>query len=277
MAEGRASSRDFPPQGATVLTSTKSRIAVIAAASLMSMAAQATDITGAGSSFVYPVLTKWSAAYAEKTGNQLNYQSVGSGAGIAQIKAGTIDFGASDAPLSSEDLQKFGLGQFPLVVGGIVPVVNISGIQADQIKLDGATLADIFMGKITNWNDPKIAALNAGVTIPAGKITVVHRSDGSGTTYNFTNYLTKVSPAWAAQVKFGTAVDWPTGVGGKGNEGVSQYVRQIKGAIGFVEYAYAVQNKISWVDMTNAAGKVIKPNADAFAAAAATADWTNAK
>ena len=151
-----------------MLTSTKSRIAVIAAASMMSMAAQATDITGAGSSFVYPVLTKWSAAYAEKTGNQLNYQSVGSGAGIAQIKAGTIDFGASDAPLSSEDLKKFGLGQFPLVVGGIVPVVNIAGIQSDQIKLDGATLADIFMGKITNWNDPKIAALNAGVSIPAG-------------------------------------------------------------------------------------------------------------
>ena len=260
-----------------MLTSTKSRIAVIAAASLMSMTAQATDITGAGSSFVYPVLTKWSAAYAEKTGNQLNYQSVGSGAGIAQIKAGTIDFGASDAPLSSEDLKKFGLGQFPLVVGGIVPVVNIAGIQADQIKLDGGTLADIFMGKITNWNDPKIAALNAGVSIPAGKITVVHRSDGSGTTYNFTNFLSKVSPDWAAKVKFGTAVDWPTGVGGKGNEGVSQYVRQIKGSIGYVEYAYAVKNKISWVDMKNAAGNVIKPNADAFAAAAATADWASAK
>ncbi|HEX5305090.1 MAG TPA: phosphate ABC transporter substrate-binding protein PstS [Dyella sp.] len=260
-----------------MLTSTKSRIAVIAAASLMSMAAQATDITGAGSSFVYPVITKWSAAYAEKTGNQLNYQSVGSGAGIAQIKAGTIDFGASDAPLSSEDLQKFGLGQFPIVVGGIVPVVNIAGIQADQIKLDGATLADIFMGKITNWNDPKIAAINAGLSLPAGKITVVHRSDGSGTTYNFTNYLSKVSPAWASQVKFGTAVDWPTGVGGKGNEGVSQYVRQIKGSIGYVEYAYAVKNKISWVDMKNAAGQIVKPSADAFAAAAATADWASAK
>lgn len=261
-----------------MLTSTKSRIALIAAASLFSVAAaQATDITGAGSSFVYPVLTKWSAAYAEKTGNQLNYQSVGSGAGIAQIKAGTIDFGASDAPLSGEDLKKFGLGQFPLVVGGIVPVVNIAGIQSDQIKLDGPTLAEIFMGKITNWNDPKIAALNAGLQLPAGKITVVHRSDGSGTTYNFTNFLTKVSPAWAAQVKFGTSVDWPTGVGGKGNEGVSQYVRQIKGSIGFVEYAYALKNKISWVDMKNAAGEVVKPSADAFAAAAATADWANAK
>jgi phosphate transport system substrate-binding protein len=260
------------------LTSTKSRIAMIAAASLFSVAAaQATDITGAGSSFVYPVLTKWSAAYAEKTGNQLNYQSVGSGAGIAQIKAGTIDFGASDAPLSGEDLKKFGLGQFPLVVGGIVPVVNIAGIQADQIKLDGPTLAEIFMGKITNWNDPKIAALNAGVNIPAGKITVVHRSDGSGTSYNFTNFLSKVSPEWASQVKFGTSVDWPTGVGGKGNEGVSQYVRQIKGAIGYVEYAYAVKNKISWVDMKNAAGEVVKPSADTFAAAAATADWAHAK
>jgi phosphate transport system substrate-binding protein len=251
---------------------------MIAAASLFSVAAaQATDITGAGSSFVYPVLTKWSAAYAEKTGNQLNYQSVGSGAGIALIKAGTIDFGASDAPLSGEDLKKFGLGQFPLVVGGIVPVVNIAGIQADQIKLDGPTLAEIFMGKITNWNDPKIAALNAGLNLPAGKITVVHRSDGSGTSYNFTNFLSKVSPEWASQVKFGTSVDWPTGVGGKGNEGVSQYVRQIKGAIGYVEYAYAVKNKISWVDMKNAAGEVVKPSADTFAAAAATADWAHAK
>jgi phosphate transport system substrate-binding protein len=261
----------------TTILSRIGSTAVVAAATLLSAPVQATDITGAGSSFVYPVLTKWSAAYAEKTGNQLNYQSVGSGAGIAQIKAGTIDFGASDAPLSPADLQKFGLGQFPLVVGGIVPVVNIAGVQSDQIKLDGATLGDIFLGKIKNWNDPKIAALNAGLNLPAGKITVVHRSDGSGTTYNFTNYLTKVNPEWASKVKFGTAVDWPTGVGGKGNEGVSQYVRQIKGSIGYVEYAYAVQNKISWIDMKNASGNVIKPSADAFAAAAATADWASAK
>ncbi|PWK81232.1 phosphate ABC transporter substrate-binding protein (PhoT family) [Fulvimonas soli] len=252
--------------------------AVLAAATLFGTAtAQATDITGAGSSFVYPVISKWSAAYAEKTGNKLNYQSVGSGAGIAQIKEGTIDFGASDAPMKAEDLQQFGLGQFPLVVGGIVPVVNIAGVQSDQIKLDGATLADIFLGKITNWNDPKIAALNAGLSLPSKKITVVHRSDGSGTTFNFTNYLSKVSPEWADKVKFGTAVDWPTGVGGKGNEGVSQYVRQIPGSIGYVEYAYAVQNKISWVDLKNAAGNVVKPSADAFAAAAATADWARAK
>ena len=261
-------------------TTTVSRLgtaAVLAAASLLGANANATDITGAGSSFVYPVLSKWSASYAEKTGNQLNYQSVGSGAGIAQIKEGTIDFGASDAPMKADDLASFGLGQFPVVVGGIVPVVNIAGVQAGQVKLDGATLADIFLGKIKNWNDPKIAALNSGLKLPAGKITVVHRSDGSGTSFNFTNYLSKVSPAWAAQVKFGTAVDWPTGVGGKGNEGVSQYVKQIKGSIGYVEYAYAVKNKISWVDLKNAAGNMVSPTADSFAAAANTADWASAK
>nr|WP_199536064.1 phosphate ABC transporter substrate-binding protein PstS [Dyella solisilvae] len=265
-----------------MLTSTKylSRIgatAVIAAASLFGMSAHATDITGAGSSFVYPVLSKWSAAYAEKTGNKLNYQSVGSGAGVAQIKEGTIDFGATDAPVKAEDLAQYGLGQFPVVVGGIVPVVNIPGIQAGQIKLDGPTLADIFLGKITQWNDPRIAAMNAGVNLPAKKITVVHRSDGSGTSFNFTNYLSKVSPEWASKVKYGTAVEWPTGVGGKGNEGVSQYVKQITGSIGYVEYAYAVKNKISWVNLKNAAGNVVAPSAEAFAAAAATADWGSAK
>jgi len=265
-----------------VLISTKSlsRIgttAVFAAASLFAMGAQATDITGAGSSFVYPVLSKWSAGYAEKTGNKLNYQSVGSGAGVAQIKEGTIDFGATDAPVKAEDLAQFGLGQFPVVVGGIVPVVNIPGVAAGQVKLDGATLADIFLGKITLWNDPRIAAMNAGVNLPAKKITVVHRSDGSGTSFNFTNYLSKVSPDWAAKVKFGTAVEWPTGVGGKGNEGVSQYVKQIVGSIGYVEYAYAVKNKISWVNLKNAAGQVVAPSAEAFSAAAATADWGSAK
>jgi len=265
-----------------VLISTKSltRIgtaAVFATATLFAMGAQATDITGAGSSFVYPVLSKWSAGYAEKTGNKLNYQSVGSGAGVAQIKEGTIDFGATDAPVKAEDLAQFGLGQFPVVVGGIVPVVNIPGVAAGQIKLDGATLADIFLGKITMWNDPRIAAANAGVNLPAKKITVVHRSDGSGTSFNFTNYLSKVSPDWASKVKFGTAVEWPTGVGGKGNEGVSQYVKQIIGSIGYVEYAYAVKNKISWVNLKNAAGQVVAPSADAFAAAAATADWGSAK
>ena len=255
----------------------KSRIAAIIAASLFSLAAQATDITGAGSSFVYPVLSKWSATYAEKTGNKLNYQSVGSGAGIAQIKEGTIDFGASDAPMKAEDLAQFGLGQFPVVVGGIVPVVNITGLTPGQLKLDGPTLAAIFMGKIVRWEDPAIAALNPGVKIPSGKITVVHRSDGSGTSFNFTNYLSKVSPEWASQVKFGTAVDWPTGVGGKGNEGVSQYVRQIPGSIGYVEYAYAIKNKITWTQLKNAAGNFLQPDAKGFAAAAATADWKSAK
>ncbi|MBB6248547.1 phosphate transport system substrate-binding protein [Rhodanobacter sp. A1T4] len=252
-------------------------VAAIAVSSTFAVAAQATDITGAGSSFVYPVMSKWSAAYAEKTGNHLNYQSVGSGAGIAQIKEGTIDFGASDAPMKAEDLQQLGLGQFPVVVGGIVPVIHIEGIAEDQVKLDGTTLADIFLGKITNWNDPKIAALNAGLKLPAGKITVVHRSDGSGTSFNFTNFLSKVNADWASKVKFGTAVEWPTGVGGKGNEGVSQYVRQIPGSIGYVEYAYAVKNKLAWVDLKNASGNFIKPNAAAFAAAAATADWKSAK
>ncbi|WP_425490805.1 phosphate ABC transporter substrate-binding protein PstS [Dyella kyungheensis] len=263
-----------------ISTKSLSRIgttAVFAAASLFAMGAQATDITGAGSSFVYPVLSKWSAAYAEKTGNKLNYQSVGSGAGVAQIKEGTIDFGATDAPVKAEDLAQFGLGQFPVVVGGIVPVVNIPGVEAGQVKLDGNTLADIFLGKITMWNDPRIAAMNAGVNLPTKKITVVHRSDGSGTSFNFTNYLSKVSTDWAAKVKFGTAVEWPTGVGGKGNEGVSQYVKQIVGSIGYVEYAYAVKNKISWVNLKNAAGQVVAPSADAFAAAAATADWGSAK
>jgi len=256
----------------------KLRIAALVAASLFGIsAAQATDITGAGSSFVYPVLSKWSAKYAETTGNKINYQSVGSGAGIAQIKEGTIDFGASDAPMSSEDLTKFGLGQFPSVVGGIVPVVNLQGVKAGELKLTGPLLADIFMGKIARWSDPAIAAANPGLKLPDVKVTVVHRSDGSGTSFNFTNYLSKVSPEWASKVKFGTAVDWPTGVGGKGNEGVSQYVRQIPGSIGYVEYAYAKKNSISYAQMQNAAGKWVQPTAETFAAAAATADWASAK
>jgi len=256
----------------------KLRIATLVAASLLGMgAAQATDITGAGSSFVYPVLSKWSAKYAESTGNKINYQSVGSGAGIAQIKEGTIDFGASDAPMSSEDLTKFGLGQFPSVVGGIVPVVNLQGVAAGQLKLDGKLLADIYMGKIARWSDPAVAALNPGVKIPDVKITVVHRSDGSGTSFNFTNYLSKVSPEWASKVKFGTAVEWPAGVGGKGNEGVAQYVRQIPGSIGYVEYAYAKKNNIAYTQLQNAAGKWVQPNAETFGAAAGTADWAGAK
>ena len=239
--------------------------------------AQATDVTGAGSSFVYPILSKWSAAYAEKTGNHINYQSIGSGGGIAQIKAGTVDFGASDKPLSDDDLTKFGLGQFPSVIGGIVPVLNVEGIPTGTLVLDGTTLANIFLGKITNWNDPAIATINPGMRLPKATITVVHRSDGSGTTFNFTNFLSKVNPDWKANVGEGTAVEWPLGIGGKGNEGVAAYVKQLKGSIGYVEYAYALRNDISYALMTNAAGSTVKPGSAAFQAAAATADWINAK
>jgi len=255
----------------------KSRIAILAAASLFSVAAMATDVTGAGSSFVYPVVSKWSAAYAEKTGNQVNYQSIGSGGGIAQIKAGTVDFGASDKPLDQQTLAKFGLGQFPDVIGGIVPAYNIPGIAPGKLVLDGPTLAKIFMGQISMWNDPAITRLNPGVKLPDAKIYVVHRSDGSGTTYNFTHYLNQVSPAWKAKVGQGTAVNWPAGIGGKGNEGVSAYVKQLKNSIGYVEYAYALKNHIGYALMKNAAGKVVRPNTKSFQAAAATADWKHAK
>jgi phosphate transport system substrate-binding protein len=239
--------------------------------------AHATDVTGAGSSFVFPVVSKWSQDYSKASPNRINYQSIGSGGGIAQIKAATVDFGASDAPLSAEDLQAAGLGQFPSVIGGIVPVVNIEGVEPGKLKLDGPTLAKIFMGDIKKWNDPAIVALNAGVTLPDQAITVVHRSDGSGTSFNFTNYLSKVSPEWNEKLKFGTTVQWPAGVGGKGNEGVSAYVKQIKGSIGYVEFAYALQNKMAHTQLKNAAGKFVEPSAKAFGAAADTADWASAK
>ena len=258
-------------------TPSRIRLAAFAAAALFGAAAHATDITGAGSTFVYPVLSKWSAAYAAKTGNHVNYQSIGSGGGIAQIKAGTVDFGASDKPLSSDELAKAGLGQFPVVIGGIVPVVNVQGIASGQLKLDGATLARIFLGEIKTWNDPAIAALNPGMKLPDTRITVVHRSDGSGTTFNFTDYLSKVSPGWKSKVGEGTAVQWPAGIGGKGNEGVAAYVKQVKGGIGYVEYAYALQNKMSYVLLRNSSGRFVQPNLASFAAAAATADWVGAK
>jgi phosphate transport system substrate-binding protein len=253
------------------------RISVLAAAVLLDASAHAADITGAGSTFVYPVLSKWSAAYAQKTGDHINYQSIGSGGGIAQIKAGTVDFGASDKPLSPQELAQSGLGQFPIVIGGIVPVVNVEGIGSGQLKLDGATLAKIFLGDINTWNDPAIAALNPSMKLPDARVTVVHRSDGSGTTFNFTDYLSKVSPAWKAKVGEGTAVQWPAGIGGKGNEGVAAYVKQIRGGIGYVEYAYALQNRMSHALLKNAAGHYVQPNLDSFAAAAATADWASAK
>ena len=256
----------------------KSRlVALLLLGSLFAVCAHATEITGAGSSFVYPVLSKWSVAFNQKTGHQINYQSIGSGGGIAQIKAGTVDFGASDAPLSAEDLGKFGLGQFPVVIGGIVPVVNVEGVAAGKLRLSGPVLAEIFLGRIKTWNDPTLARLNPGLKLPASAIFVVHRSDGSGTTYNFTNYLGKVSPAWQKMIGFGTSVPWPVGVGGKGNEGVAAYVKQIKNSIGYVEYAYALQNKMAYTQMENAAGTFLEPSNAAFAAAAATADWAQAK
>jgi phosphate transport system substrate-binding protein len=255
-------------------------LAALVATAALTVAAgtvQAADITGAGSTFVYPVLSKWSAAFKEKTANQVNYQSIGSGGGIAQIKAATVDFGASDKPMDDKDLTSLGLGQFPLVIGGIVPVVNFEGMQAGDLKLTGPLLADIFLGKVQKWNDKAIADLNPGAKLPDSLITVVHRSDGSGTSFNFTNYLSKVSPEWKEKVGEGTSVSWPTGVGGKGNEGVAAYVRQIKDSIGYVEYAYALQNKMTYTQMQNHAGKWIKPDKAAFSAAAATADWKSAK
>ena len=258
-------------------SSMKIRSAVFGLAAAMAFTAQAGNVTGAGSSFVYPVMTKWSADYRNATKTQVNYQSIGSGGGIAQIKAGTVDFGASDAPMTPADLDKFGLGQFPTVIGGVVPVVNVPGIGPGKIRFTGPVLAGIFQGKITAWNAPQIAALNPGLTLPAIKITIVHRSDGSGTTFNFVNYLSKVSPEWKSAVGEGTVVKWPTGIGGKGNEGVAAYVKQIKGGIGYVELSYALQNKMTYAGMQNAAGTWVMPNAASFAAAAASADWAHAK
>ena len=239
--------------------------------------AHANDVTGAGASFVYPVMTKWSADYAKSFGKRVNYQSIGSGGGIAQIKAGTVDFGSSDAPLKPEDLKASGLAQFPSVIGGVVPVVNLPGVASGALKFDGPLLADIFLGNVTMWNDAKIAALNSGVTLPAMKITVVRRSDGSGTTFNFVNYLSKVSADWKSKVGEGNSVKWPTGVGGKGNEGVAAYVKQIKGGIGYVEFSYALQNKLTYARMKNAAGNFVLPSDESFQAAAGSANWASSK
>jgi phosphate transport system substrate-binding protein len=256
---------------------TKTRLSLLLASMCLTGMAHATDVTGAGSSFVFPVISKWATDYSKSTDTKINYQSIGSGGGIAQIKAATVDFGASDAPLKAEDLQAGGLGQFPSVIGGIVPVINVEGIETGKLELSGKVLADIFQGKITKWNDPAIVALNKGLKLPETNITVVHRSDGSGTSFNFTNYLAKVSPDWKSAVGEGSAVQWPVGVGGKGNEGVAAYVKQIKGSIGYVEFAYAKTNNISYAKLENSAGKVVEPSAKAFAAAAATADWASAK
>ena len=237
---------------------------------------QAADLTAAGSTFVYPILAKWADTYQKEKHINLNYQSIGSGGGIKQIEAKTVDFGASDMPLKPEELKKEGLVQFPLISGGVVPVVHLDGISADQLKLSGEVLADLFLGKITKWNDPKIAALNAGVKLPDLEVTVVHRADGSGTSFIWTNYLSKVSADWKTKVGEGTAVNWPAGLGGKGNEGVASFVKQTLGSIGYVEYAYALQNKLITLQMKNKSGQFIKPTLASFQAAAASADWAKA-
>ena len=261
-----------------MLSPIKSRIAVFALAAALAVNANAgPNITGAGSTFVYPILSRWSSDYNKINGTKVNYQSIGSGGGIAQIKAATVDFGASDKPLKSDELAAAGLGQFPVVIGGVVPVVTVPGVAAGKIRFNGTVLADIFLGKIKMWNDPAITALNPGLNLPALAIRVVHRSDGSGTTFNFVNYLSKVSADWKSKVGEGTAVNWPTGIGGKGNEGVAAYVKQIKGGIGYVELSYALQNKMAYAAMQNAAGNFVQPSGESFAAAAASADWANAK
>ncbi len=259
--------------------------AALAAAFLVAGAAAAqtggsggaqTTITGAGATFPYPVYARWADDYATQTGVKLNYQSIGSGGGIAQIKAGTVDFGASDAPLQEKDLSEAGLTQWPMVMGGVVPVLNVAGVAPGQLRLTPTLLADVFLGKVSNWDDPAIAKLNPGAKLQDLAITVVHRSDGSGTTWIFTNYLDKVSTEWHAKVGTNTAVAWPTGVGGKGNEGVAAYVQRINGAVGYVEYAYALQNRMAYARLQNAAGEFVSPTSAAFQAAAANADWSHA-
>jgi phosphate transport system substrate-binding protein len=241
-----------------------SKVLALALGCAIALPAAAQQITGAGSTFVYPILSKWSEAYSRKNGIRVNYQSIGSGGGIAQIKAATVDFGASDAPLSPDQLGEAGLAQFPIVIGGIVPVVNVEGLQPGQVRFTGPLLADIYLGKIKKWNDAAVAAVNPGVKLPDLAITVVHRSDGSGTTFNWVNYLSKVSPEWKEK-------------GGKGNEGVAQYVSRIKGSIGYVEYAYVLQNKMTYGLVQNEAGSFVKPDAASFQTAAASADWAHAK
>ena len=255
------------------MTSTLLRAALVASA-LVPVLASAQDVTGAGATFPAPMYAKWADAYNKATGVRINYQSVGSGAGIKQIKSKTVDFGASDMPLTDEDLAKDGLVQFPTVIGGVVPVVNIAGITPGQIKLTGAVLGDIFLGKITKWNDPALTALNPGVPLPAADIAVVRRADGSGTSFIFTNYLSKVNAEWKAKVGEGTAVNWPIGAGGKGNEGVAAFVQRLPNSIGYLEYAYVKQNKMTFTLLKNKDGQFVKPSDDAFKAAAAGADWT---
>jgi phosphate transport system substrate-binding protein len=254
-------------------------IALAAAAVVGAVVSQpvvAADISGAGATFPYPIYAKWADAYKKDTGIGLNYQSIGSGGGIKQIKAKTVTFGASDKPLPGKELDEAGLAQFPMVMGGIVPVVNLEGIKPGELVLDGATVADIFLGKIKTWDDAAIKKLNPNAKLPSAAIAVVHRSDGSGTTYNFSYYLAAVSSEWKDKVGVETSLEWPVGIGAKGNEGVANNVAQTAGSIGYVEYAYAKQNKLTHTDMINKDGKSVKPTAAAFAAAAANADWSSA-
>ena len=250
---------------------------VAAVAASGSALAAGQQITGAGSTWVYPLISKWAAAYEPKTHVAVNYQAIGSGGGIQQITAGTVDFGASDMPLKSEDLRKSKLIQFPTAIAGEDLVVNLPGIKPGDLILSGQVVADIYLGKITNWNDPAIQSLNKGVTLPDQAIAVVHRSDGSGTTFTFANYLSKVSPEWAQKVGANTAINWPTGLGGKGNAGVAAFVQQINGAIGYVEYAYIQDNHMTWVRMFNHDGKLVSPTLQSFQAAAKNVDFTKAE
>ena len=257
------------------ITSTM-RGAFVGLSLLAGSAASAADITGAGATFPFPIYSKWADAYKTATGNGLNSQSIGSGAGIKQIQAKTVTFGATDMPLKADALKKDGLVQWPMVMGGIVPVVNVEGVKPGELVLDGAALADIYLGKIKKWDDPAIQKLNASLKLPSTAITVVRRSDGSGTTFNFTDYLSKASKEWADKVGADAAVEWPVGVGAKGNDGVAGNVGQTKNSIGYVEYAYAKQNKLTFAGMVNKAGKKVQPTVAAFQAAAANADWANA-
>jgi phosphate transport system substrate-binding protein len=251
-----------------------SALAVVAAAA-MSCAAAAVDISGAGATFPHPISAKWADAYKKLTGVGLNYQSIGSGGGIKQIKAKTVTFGASDMPLKPDDLKAAGLLQFPMIIGGVVPVVNIQGIQGGQLHLDGATVASIYLGEITQWNDPKIKSLNPKLALPNTAIAPVYRSDGSGTNFLFSDYLSKASPKFLSSVGANASVQWPTGIGAKGNEGVANMTTQTDGAIGYVEYAYAKQNKMAYTLLTNKAGMTVAPNAESFQGAAANADWVH--
>jgi phosphate transport system substrate-binding protein len=241
----------------------------------MVLPAAAGEISGAGATFPYPVYAKWADAYKKQTGIGLNYQSIGSGGGIKQVEARTVTFGATDAPLKGADLEKFGLVQFPMVMGSIVPVINLNGVKPGEIVLDGPTLASIFLGAVKTWDDPAIKKLNPKVNLPSQAIAVIHRSDGSGTTFNFTYYLAAVSADWKSQVGSATSVEWPIGIGAKGNEGVSNNVTQTQGSIGYVEYAYALQNKMTYTKMVNRDGKTVSPTSEAFQAAAANADWNS--